>query len=183
MLHYRGILMSFMFSMIFIIIYVKYFLLEVCLEPSFSNGNIESSIEKTYRPGDNVSVICDAGFKTDSLKTTCNASMFWDPQPVCTMVTCPAPVVNNGYYTTNSDISTLESHTTPQDINSVNAITIYMYNTTVYLICNDGFEANGPTKFTCLADGTWGQQMSMCLRIVSIDTTEKDHGQSTHFKI
>jgi len=88
-------------------------LLEVCLEPSISNGNIESSIEKTYRPGDNVSVICDAGFKADSLTTTCNASRYWDSQPVCTMVTCPAPGVDNGYYTTNSDILTpSKSHDT-----------------------------------------------------------------------
>jgi len=155
------------------------FLLEVCLEPSFSSGHIESSIETTYRPGDNVSVICDTGFKADSLKVTCNASRFWDPQPVCTMVTCPAPVVNNGYYITNSDISALESHTTPdigdtthQDLDRAES---YTYNTTIYIVCNDGYEANGPTTGTCLADGKWGQQISMCVKIVCNDTTEVNH--------
>ena len=94
------------------------------------------------------------------------------------MVTCPAPPADNGFYTTNSDISTQKSHstfaigdTTPQNLNDIKAKT-YRYNTTIFLICHDGYEANGPTKFTCLTDGTWGQQTSMCLKIVCNDSTD-----------
>ena len=57
--------------------------LDVCLQPSISNGHIETVVNKTSTPGDSALVMCDAGFKASALNTTCNHSRFWDPQPVC----------------------------------------------------------------------------------------------------
>ena len=58
----------------------------MCLQPSISNGHIETVVNKTSTPGDSAIVRCDAGFKASALITTCNHSRFWDPQPVCIKV-------------------------------------------------------------------------------------------------
>jgi len=147
---------------------------EVCLEPFYPNGHIETVVNKTYTTSDTVSVICDTGFKALSLNTTCNQSRFWDPHPACTIVTCPAPTVDNGNYTTHNND---QQH---NDYNK-NSTTVmeYKFNTTIYhyhyLQCDDKYEADGPTTFTCLANGTWGQQSPSCVKILCNNTADVNH--------
>jgi len=156
---------------------------EVCLEPFFANGHIESVFSTTNTLGDSRSVICDTGFKAESLNIICNQSRFWEPQPVCTVVTCPIPVNDNGSFTTSSTLINQDGHVTPDIENStypdhpdnLNTTKDYKYNSTVFLTCNDGYEANGPTSFTCLSDGTWGNRTSTCVKILCNDTDEVNH--------
>jgi len=142
---------------------------EVCLTTLFPNGHVDTEVHKTYKPGDTVAVSCDIGFKANSLNTTCNQSRFWDPQPTCTIVTCPAPTVDNGNYTTHINNQQQNDH--------INATTVmeYKFNTTIYLECDDKYEADGPTAITCLADGTWGQQTSTCVKILCNNTSDVNH--------
>jgi len=141
----------------------------VCLEPIYPNGHIETVVNKTYTAGDTVSVICDTGFKALSLNTTCNQTKFWDPQPTCTIVTCPAPTVDNGNYTTHINNQQQNDHS-----NSTSVMD-YKFNSTIYLQCDDKYEARGPTIFTCLADGTWDQQTSTCVKILCNNTSDVNH--------
>ena len=143
----------------------------MCLVPSFPNGYIASVVGTTYTPGDGVSVICDTGFKAAFINTTCNQSRLWNPLPSCSIVTCPAPVVDSGNYTASGD----ETYS-----NDFNATTEYTYNTTIVLECNDRFEATGPTTLTCLANGTWGQITSTCEKIICNDTSAVWHEAVTN---
>ena len=159
------------------------YLLEVCLEPYFPNGHIATVVNTTYTPGDSVDVICDTGFKAESLITTCNSSMFWNPQPVCTEVVCPLPDIDNGKFTTSSAIMNQNGHVTPDiedttrpdEPDDFTTKTDFTYNTAVFLECNDGYKSNGPTSFTCLLDGTWGQQTSACEKILCNNTADVKH--------
>jgi len=152
----------------------------VCLEPYFPNGHVATVINTTYTPGDSVDVICDTGFKAESLNTTCNHSMFWNPQPACIEIMCPLPDIDNGNFYMNSTEMNQDGHVTPDiedttrpdDPGDLSVTTDYKYNTTVILECNAGYKSNGPTSFTCLLDGTWGQQTSSCLKILCNDTTD-----------
>ena len=148
---------------------------DACLEPSFPNGRIEPVVDKTYTPGDSVSVICDPDFKANSLITTCNQSRFWDPQPTCTEITCPAPTVDNGYYRMTNDTNHQGYPARPNDLKDVHAITEYRFNTTIDIECIDGFKASGPTTVICLDDGTWDKQTSTCAKILCNDTADVKH--------
>jgi len=155
----------------------------VCWEPAFRNVHIDTIVNKTYMIGDNVSVSCETGFKANTVHTTCNKSKLWDPQPTCTEVMCTNPVEQNGYYRTSNYISYHGNNTTscigsPVSIyNSTNEnlTTAYTYNTTIYLECKCGFEASGPTAFTCLGDGTWGKHNSTCVKIICNETSVVNH--------
>jgi len=150
---------------------VLFLFVEVCLTTLFPNGHLDTDIQKTYKPGDNVSVSCDNGFKANSLNTTCNKSGFWDPQPTCTIVMCPAPTVDNGNYSTHNNNQQQNDHS------NFTTIMEYKFNTTIYLECDDKYmyEADGPTTFTCLADGTWDQQTSTCVKIHCNNTSDVNH--------
>ena len=143
------------------------FFVEVCLEPFYTNGHIETAVNKTYTTGDTVSVICDTGFKALSLNTTCNQSRFWDPHPACTIVTCPAPTVYNGNYTAHN-----YDQQQNDNINKSTMVIEYKFNITIFLQCDDKFEADGPTTFKCLADGSWGQEISTCVKILCNNTSD-----------
>ena len=155
--------------------------LEVCLQPLFPKGHIESVDNMTL--GDRKSVICDAGFKAESLNTTCSHSGFWDPQPVCNIVMCLVPVIDNGSFKTSSAIMShdgpvtpdIEFNTRPDNPDDSNATPDYTYNTTVFLECNHGYKANGPTSFTCLSDRSWSHRTSPCVKLFCNDTDEVNH--------
>jgi len=145
----------------------------------FFGTNTTTSCVGNYYPSDNVSVICDTGVNTDSLNTFCRHSRFWDPQPACTIVTCPVPIVDNGSYTTGSDIVNQEYYTTTGNgttrLDDVSIVSDYTFNTSIVLKCKYGYEATGPTSLTCLADGTWGQQILTCAKISCNETTGVSH--------
>jgi len=141
----------------------------MCLEPFVIHGHIETVVNKTYTSGDSVAVSCDIGFKPGSLNTTCNKSGFWDPHPTCTIVTCHAPTVDNGNYTTH-DTNQLQN-----DYSNSTTLIEYTFNTTIYLECDDKYEADGPTAFTCLDNGTWGQNTPTCVKILCNDTSDVRH--------
>ncbi|XP_061658052.1 sushi domain-containing protein 2 [Syngnathoides biaculeatus] len=42
--------------------------------------------------------------------------------------------------------------------------TAYLEGSTVRLLCDDGFAAEGPAERTCLADGTWSGRDTVCVR-------------------
>jgi len=163
--------------------FVSFYYLAVCWGLAFSNGRLDTIVNKTYMSGDNVAVSCDIGFNADALNTTCNTSRLWDPQPTCTEVMCTISDVRNGYYRTSSDINKQYDNTTTcigntfpvHNSNNDNSTAVYTYNTTIFLECYCGFEASGPTVFTCLADGTWGKKTSTCVRIICNQTAYVGH--------
>ena len=167
---------------------------EICISPTqceigatlnytcdngFIGTNTTTSCFDNHNPVDSVSLICDIGLNTDSANTSCHHSRFWDPQPACTIVTCPAPIDDNGNYTTGSDTDNQEYHTTSgNDTTSLNDVSIlsdYTFNTSIVLKCKYGYEVTGPTSFTCLADGTWDQQISTCVKIICNETNSVSH--------
>lgn len=86
--------------------------LKYTCDNGFIGTNTTTSCFNNQNPGDHVSLICDIGLNTDSANTSCRHSRFWDTQPGCHIVTCPAPIVDNGNYTTGSDTDNQEYHTT-----------------------------------------------------------------------
>jgi len=177
---------DFMFGILiywFLLLLTFCLLLEACLEHLFPNGHIEPVVNTTFTPGTIARVSCDIGFKPDSLHITCNTSRLWNPLPTCTIVTCPVPVVSNGIYRTKSGKLHQDGPIFPNsfdktrsaDLNISNTTKVYMYNTTIQLVCNLGYEVHGPPSFTCLANGTWGQHIAACVKILCNDTVDVQH--------
>jgi len=128
------------------------------LEPLFPNGHIASVDNNTYTPFDSVTVICDVGVNAESLNTTCNQSRLWDPQPVCTVVMCPAPVVDNGNLTTGSDFVNQESpiamNNDTTKLDNESTISNYAFNTKYILeslaVLGGGGAGYGPRTYDFL---------------------------------
>ena len=103
--------------------------------------------------------------------------MNWYPIPACALGKCTVPHSENGYFTTidfkNGTLNTLSKTARTLVEMTINQTTTTVdFNTTIQLVCKDGYEANGPTVLTCQPDKTWGHTTATCVKVVCNDTSD-----------
>jgi len=154
-------------------------LLEACFHPDslIPNGNINVIQSKIYQPGDSLKINCDNGFTPSSNLITCTQTMNWYPIPTCSLGKCTVPHSENGYFTTinskNDTLNTLNNTARALVEMTINqTTTTFDFNTSIQLVCKDGYEANGQTLLTCQPDETWGHTTATCVKVVCNDTSD-----------
>ena len=157
---------------------------EVCSSPSVTNGHAVDTGADYFKAGNNVSFSCNEGFTQLQSTTTCQATRVWSPPPVCTEITCKVPHLGNGDYTVRWSASRKtnehEFHNTSTTSNAHN--NTYLYNTTLVIKCNEGYELKGESATrTCQADGTWGQTPLVCVKILCNDNSDVRHEHIDHY--
>ena len=120
------------------------------------NGLLSDTAKQIYKPAESVSFTCNTGYKPKSGETTCLPTTAWSPPPVCNIVNCEVPVLNNGQYLTEVGVSAGKTN--------------YPYGTTIYVRCNHGYDiSNGTYSRTCHEDGTWGPSNAQCVKMFCND--------------
>ena len=126
------------------------------------NGSLSGISQSIYKSGDVVLFTCNTGYIPKSGETTCLSTKVWSPPPVCNIVSCTVPALNNGQYLTEAWVS-------------VNKLT-YTYGTILNIRCDDRYEINnGPNSLTCQEDGTWSTWPPQCVKIICNDSTDVRH--------
>jgi len=152
---------------------------EVCSSPSITNGHALNVGAEYFKAGHKVQFSCNEGFSSPHSTTTCQAAKVWSPPPVCTVVTCNVPSLNNGRYTTGHGNRDNASNTSYAQLDLSSP---YWYNTTIAIICNEGYEMKGGSATrACQSDGTWGQPPLECVKILCNDTSDVRHEHIDHY--
>ena len=126
--------------------------------------------DEFFKAGHKVSFSCNEGFFSTHSTTTCQAAKVWLPPPVC-IITCKVPSLKNGRYTTGNRDNASNTSNAQFDLSSP-----YWYNTTIAIICNEGYEMKGESATrACQVDGTWGQPPLECVKIICNDTSDVRH--------
>ncbi|KAL1250387.1 hypothetical protein QQF64_021392, partial [Cirrhinus molitorella] len=108
---------------------------KACPTPNLGKSGFVKEQKSNYVLGESISVTCNEGFVGSGV-FTCHPNSKWHPKvPKCQPITCSAPTVANGRITSRSRV--------------------YKHKVTVGVICNDGFDLNGPAQVTCGPDGQW----------------------------
>jgi len=131
-----------------------------CLQPNTIANRRYDSSQTSYDFGSVMSPICDEGYNmaNNVIERVCEGINKWSgDDPHCTLVACNTHVsIGNGWLTPNQQN--------------------YNYNTTVELSCHDGYEVkDGPSRRTCLEDGSWGNLPLQCIKIICNDTSNVSH--------
>ncbi|XP_018947803.1 sushi, von Willebrand factor type A, EGF and pentraxin domain-containing protein 1-like [Cyprinus carpio] len=114
---------------------------KTCPTPDLGKNGTVKEQKSDYLPGQFISVTCNEGFVGSGV-FTCRARSKWHPkEPMCQLITCPAPAVANGRIKPGSRV--------------------YKTSDTVDVICNEGFDLNGSPVVTCGPDGQW-QALPKC---------------------
>ncbi|RUS82417.1 hypothetical protein EGW08_009805, partial [Elysia chlorotica] len=100
---------------------------------------------------------CKDGFKlAGNSSSTCTEHGIWSSQPPsCNPIECPSLATAYGSFKMfPGDNSTLlqERNKTGQ----------YIYGDVLSLVCDEGYEPKGPTRRTCLLNGTWSHNYTVC---------------------
>ncbi|KAL8570681.1 hypothetical protein ACOMHN_039116 [Nucella lapillus] len=108
-----------------------------------SNGRM---LGTTFTFNSSVSYVCDEGYRMEGeAQRTCQADGQWDrPIPGCIAVECPRPSVVNG------SPSTFRRE----------------FGTVVSFSCRGRHRLEGSSQRTCLADGSWSGDDTVCVKIV-----------------
>ena len=135
----------------------------ICFQPStMSNGRYIKS-QSIYDFESVIQPLCNQGYfiSNNVTQRVCEHYNTWSgDEPYCSIETCNRPA------------STLNGWNTPNQ-------TIYDYNTTIVITCNDGYEVKeGPVRRTCFENGTWGPVSFDCVKIICNDTVNVRHGIS-----
>ncbi|XP_039391795.1 complement receptor type 2-like isoform X2 [Mauremys reevesii] len=119
-----------------------------CPAPQIQNGRRVSGDRNVYSYKDSVTFECDPGYtmKGHSL-SQCQTDDTWDPPlPVCELVTCISPEVENGR--TNG----VQPAYRPRDL--------------VVFECDPGFTLSGSPETRCQDDGRWDPPVPVCERML-----------------
>jgi len=130
-----------------------------CPSPnSFSHGRYNGS-QTMYSYGVVLVPICDTGYyiANNVNEQVCEEKHTWSGDtPVCNIVQCSRPLVENGLPLSNA--------------------TIYNYSKQITIECYKGYEIkDGAYIRTCQKDGTWGSQPMVCDKIICNDTSDVMH--------
>ena len=80
---------------------------------------------------------------------TCEADGNWtNPLPVCTLIVCSTPVLQNGYI-----------------------IGSYQYNSSIIFHCNDSYQLIGSSSAICQSNKSWSTEIPKCLKICNEPST------------
>jgi len=122
----------------------------VCSSPSVTEGHTLGTNASVFKSGQEVQFSCKEGFSATHSITTCQATG-WSPQPVCNIVNCTVPTLNNGHYITSVD-TRLTNHQEP-------------YNTLIHAICSKGYIKTLDTQRKCGSGGQWSGAEVECAPI------------------
>jgi len=130
-----------------------------CTHPDeFNNGHYNRSLD-TYDYGSVLIPTCDYGYfiSNNVSERVCETSNFWSGNdPVCEIIKCFRPTVQNGLFTPTRNF--------------------YDYKSQIKIQCNMNFEIkDGPDTRTCQEDGTWGLNTLQCVKIMCNDTLDVSH--------
>jgi len=124
---------------------------------------VSGTTQRIYKSGQSVSYVCKTGYTSIINVTTCQPTKIWSPSPVCNIVKCTAPVLNNGIYIRPSGTETAKTSE-------------YAYRTTLQVQCNLWYDITyGSNNFTCQEDGTWSRSPPKCVKILCNDSTDVSH--------
>jgi len=132
------------------------------------NGLLSNTAKQIYAANESLSFTCNTGYIPRSVETTCQPTKVWSPPPVCNIVNCTVPTLNNGHYFTKTRVS-------------ANKLT-YTYGTTLNIQCNEWYEIfNGSDSLTCQEDGTWSPSPPQCVKIICNDSTDVYHASIDNY--
>jgi len=140
----------------------------ICFQPSTILNGRYNKVQLSYDFESVIQPICDQGYTISNnvKQRVCVHYNSWSgEEPKCSIVTChkPASIVN-GWLSPNQQT--------------------YIYNTTVLLSCNDGYEVKeGTARRTCLGDGTWGPVPIDCVKIICNDTVNVRHESIVEYPV
>ncbi|KAK7501166.1 hypothetical protein BaRGS_00007651, partial [Batillaria attramentaria] len=131
-----------------------------CTKPAeiISNGRM---LGTSFTFNSTISYVCDEGYRmVGAERRVCQASGKWDqPIPVCLIVECPRATIVNGY------ASTFRRE----------------FGTEVSFTCRTGYRLEGPQQRTCMADGTWSGDDTICVKIICPPPPPLENGSSRNF--
>jgi len=123
--------------------------------------------KQIYKPAESASFTCNTGYKPESSETTCLPTTDWSPPPVCNIVNCTVPTLNNGQYFKLAPDNVTWAMTYEQKST---------YGTTLKVQCNQWYEiTNGSNSLKCQEDGTWSPSPPQCVKILCNDSTDIRH--------
>ena len=64
------------------------YIVEVCDLPAIANGRLSGTKKTIFKPGESVTVTCDAGYDAINSPSTCHEDRTWKLAPNCVDVTC-----------------------------------------------------------------------------------------------
>ena len=126
-----------------------------CTVPSIQNGRVLDEPQKVpYKQG--IKILCNTGYAMRGPGyIRCEADSSWsDDIPVCGMVFCKTPVIENADIYINSEITHLDE---------------LPFNQTIFFTCALGFELVGTQSMTCQEGSLWSHPIPMCNRLRCID--------------
>ena len=137
------------------------------------NGLLSDTAKQIYKPAESVSFTCNTGYKPQSGETTCLPTKVWSPPPVCNIVNCTVPALNNGQYLK------LASDNVNWEMTDEQKST---YRTTLKIQCNQWYEITyGSNSFTCQEDGTWSPSPPQCVKVFCNDSTDVRHASIVNY--
>ena len=130
---------------------------------------MSGTTQNIYKSGQSVSYVCKTGYTPIINVTTCQPTKIWSPSPVCNIVNCTVPDLNNGIYVRPSGTGTANTSE-------------YAYNTTLKVQCNKWYDnTNGSNSFTCQEDGLWSRSPPQCVKILCNDSTDVSHASINNY--
>ena len=112
--------------------------------PVPDNATISMQSNSNFSFGSVVQFQCNVGYELVGYENiTCEANGNWtNPLPVCTLIVCSTPVLQNGYI-----------------------IGSYQNNSAITFHCNDTYQLNGSSSAICQSNKSWSTEIPKCLKI------------------
>jgi len=132
---------------------ITFNVVEICILPTISNGQIVSNGRKVFKSNETVymNFTCNSNFSSLNHITTCQPDRTWNPLPVCSKITCVVPTILEGYYMSNGTI--------------VYPLFRVAYQSTLTPYCYDGFALSSSARLTCKNDSQWSGELPSCTPI------------------
>ncbi len=131
-----------------------------CTSPVIPNGYVTNNrASVSYRQ--TISMKCDMGYTMKGPEVlNCTADGTWsDDIPVCGMVFCKTPSIEQGQIFTQNEAHSLQS------------LPELPFNQTITIACSLGYELAGSSSLTCLHTGYWSKSSPICNRKRCTDPT------------
>jgi len=133
-----------------------------------ANGRLSNTQKHIYKADESVSFSCNTGYIPKSGETTCLPTKVWSTAPVCKIVNCTVPVLNNSQYITETSVAAKEL--------------TFTYGATLNIQCNEWYDiTNGSETLTCQEDGTLSPSPPHCVKILCNDSTDVYHASIDNY--
>ena len=137
------------------------------------NGRFSNTAKQIYKADESVSFSCNTGYISKNSETTCLSTKVWSSPPVCNIVNCTVPALNNGQYLKFTPGNSAWKSIQEQK---------FSYGTVLKIQCNKWYETtDGSSNRTCLENGTWGLSLPQCIKITCNDSTDASHASVDNY--